>query len=196
MQASENKMPTSQEIQALEENYLFPTYKRYDLYVSHGSGVYLYDLEGRPYLDFLAGIAVNALGYGHPRITKVLQEQGASLIHCSNLFYHPYQGALAQRLAEISGLSRVFFCNSGTEANEAALKIARAYARVKGHEDKTEILVMNNSFHGRTCGALSLTASEKYQAPFRPLVPDIRVIEDYTVEAMEKAFSADRKSVV
>src|SRR4030095_16989324 len=111
------------EIQVLEEKYLFPTYKRYDLSVSHGSGAYVYDLEGKRYLDFLAGIAVNSLGYNHPRLVQALLEQGQSVIHCSNLFYHPYQGKLAQRLADLSGMSRVFFTNSGAEAIEAALKI-------------------------------------------------------------------------
>src|SRR5262245_24282859 len=110
------------QIRSLEEKYLFPTYKRYELFVSHGSGAYVYDLEGKRYLDFLAGIAVNSVGYNHPRLVQVLLEQGQRLIHCSNLFYHPYQGQLAQRLAELSGMSRVFFTNSGTEAIEAALK--------------------------------------------------------------------------
>ncbi len=119
-------------ILALEGEYLFPTYKRYDLFLSHGSGAYLYDLDGRKYLDFLGGIAVNSLGYGHPRLMRVLRDQGERLIHCSNLFYHSYQGILAKRLAELSGMSKVFFTNSGTEAIEAALKISRAYAHRLG----------------------------------------------------------------
>jgi len=124
------------EIRELESSFLFRTYERQDLILSHGTGIHLYDLEGRRYVDFLAGIAVNALGYNHPRLVRVIQQQGQRLIHCSNLFYHPYQGALAKRLAEISGLSRVFFTNSGTEANEAALKIARAHARCQGCDDR------------------------------------------------------------
>jgi acetylornithine/N-succinyldiaminopimelate aminotransferase len=177
------------EIQVLEERYLFPTYKRSDLFVSHGSGAYVYDLEGNRYLDFLAGIAVNSLGYNHPRLVRVLLEQGQRMIHCSNLFYHPYQGQLAKRLADVSGMSRVFFTNSGTEAIEAALKIARAYARSQGNEAKATILSLKNSFHGRTLGALSITAQEKYQAPFRPLVPDVEVVEDFTLPALRRAFS-------
>ncbi len=178
----------SEEIRALEETYLFPTYKRYDLYVSHGSGAYVYDLDGRKYLDFLAGIAVNSLGYAHPRLVAVLNEQGRRLVHCSNLFYHPYQGMLAKRLVELSGMARVFFSNSGTEAIEAALKIARAYAHKLGRPDKSRILALKNSFHGRTFGALSITAQEKYQAPFRPLVPDVTIVEA-SVAALEEAFS-------
>jgi acetylornithine aminotransferase/acetylornithine/N-succinyldiaminopimelate aminotransferase len=176
-------------IAALEEQYLFPTYKRYDLFCSHGSGVYVYDLNGKRYLDFLAGISVNSLGYNHPRLVKVFQEQAQRLIHCSNLFYHPYQGLLAKRLAELSGMSKVFFTNSGAEAVEAALKIARAYGNAQDGKNKSVILTLKNSFHGRTFGALSITTQEQYQAPFRPLVPDVEVVEELTIPALEKAFS-------
>jgi acetylornithine/N-succinyldiaminopimelate aminotransferase len=179
----------SADIQALEEQYLFPTYKRADLFCSHGEGACLYDLDGKRYLDFLGGISVNSLGYNHPRLVKILMDQGQRLIHCSNLFYHPYQGLLAKKLVEISGMSKVFFTNSGTEAIEAALKIARAYGRKGNREGKSVILTLKNSFHGRTFGALSITTQEKYQAPFRPLVPDIEIVEDLTVAALEKAFS-------
>ncbi len=176
------------EIAALEQECLFPTYKRYDLFVSHGAGAFVYDLQGRRYLDMLAGIAVNALGYNHPRLTRVLIEQAQKIVHCSNLFYHPFQGVLARRLTLISGMSRVFFTNSGTEAIEGALKIARAYARSQGNAQKSAILTLKNSFHGRTLGALSITAQEKYQEPFRPLLPGVSVVEDFTVEALEHAF--------
>jgi acetylornithine/N-succinyldiaminopimelate aminotransferase len=180
---------TAQEIAALEQECLFPTYKRYDLFLARGAGAYVYDLHGRRYLDMLAGIAVNALGYDHPRLTRVLSEQAHRLVHCSNLFYHQFQGALARRLTLISGMARAFFTNSGTEAIEGALKIARAHARAQGRNDKTVILALKNAFHGRTLGALSITAQEKYQAPFRPLLPDVAVVEGYTVEALEQCFS-------
>jgi acetylornithine/N-succinyldiaminopimelate aminotransferase len=176
-------------IQALEEQYLFPTYKRAELYCASGSGVYVYDISGKRYLDFLAGISVNSLGYSHPRLVRALVEQGQRLIHCSNLFFHPYQGLLAKRLVDISGMSKVFFTNSGTEAVEAALKIARAYGHAQKGSGKSVILTLRNSFHGRTFGALSITTQEKYQAPFRPLVPDVGVIEEFTVPALERAFS-------
>jgi acetylornithine aminotransferase/acetylornithine/N-succinyldiaminopimelate aminotransferase len=137
----------------------------------------------------LAGISVNSLGYNHPRLVRVLVEQGQRLIHSSNLFYNPYQGLLAKRLAESSGMARVFFTNSGTEAIEAALKVARAYGHAQCGENKSVILTLKNSFHGRTFGALSITTQEKYQAPFRPLVPDVAIVEDFTVAGLEKAFS-------
>ena len=178
-----------EEIMALEEKYLFPTYKRSELFCDRGSGVYVYDLSGKRYLDFLAGISVNSLGYNHPRLARVLVEQGQRLIHSSNLFYNPFQGLLAKRLAESSGMSKVFFTNSGTEAVEAALKVARAYGHAQGGEKKSVILTLKNSFHGRTFGALSITTQEKYQAPFRPLVPDVGIVEDFTVSALTKAFS-------
>jgi acetylornithine aminotransferase/acetylornithine/N-succinyldiaminopimelate aminotransferase len=189
MEIKEAIQITPAEIQALEEKYLFSTYKRSELFCSHGSGAYIYDLDGKPYLDFLAGISVNSLGYNHPRLVQVLMDQGQRLIHCSNLFYHPYQGLLAKKLAEASGMSKVFFTNSGTEAIEAALKIARSYGRAGNRKSKTVILTLKNSFHGRTFGALSITTQEKYQAPFRPLVPDVSIVEELTVAALEKAFS-------
>jgi acetylornithine aminotransferase/acetylornithine/N-succinyldiaminopimelate aminotransferase len=176
-----------EDIEKLEEEYLFPTYKRSKLFCSHGSGSHVYDIDGKRYLDMLSGISVNSLGYSHPRLVKAMVEQGERLVHCSNLFYHPYQGLLAKKLVEISGMSKAFFCNSGTEAIETALKIARAYG--SNQKGKSIILTLKNSFHGRTFGALSITTQEKYQAPFRPLVPDIEVVEEFSVPALEKAFS-------
>ncbi len=179
---------SEEEIKALEGKWLFPAYQRYELVLSRGDGAYLFDLQGRRYLDLLAGIAVNSLGYNHPRIVKVLREQGKRLVHCSNLLYQPYQGLLAKRLAELAGMSRVFFTNSGTEAVEAALKIARAHARKQGYQGKSRFLCVKNSFHGRTFGALSITAQEKYQAPFRPLLADVSVLPELTTGALEKVF--------
>jgi acetylornithine/N-succinyldiaminopimelate aminotransferase len=179
----------AEEIQALEEKYLFATYKRAALFCSHGSGPFLFDLTGKCYLDMLAGISVNSLGYNHPRLARVMAEQGQRLIHCSNLFYNPYQGLLAKKLTEISGMSKAFFTNSGTEAIEASIKLARAYSHSKNHTDKSVILALKNSFHGRTLGALSITSQEQYQAPFRPLIPDVEFVEDFTPAALEKAFS-------
>jgi acetylornithine aminotransferase/acetylornithine/N-succinyldiaminopimelate aminotransferase len=189
METTDAAQLSPEEIQALEEKYLFATYKRSELFCSHGSGVYVYDLAGKRYLDMLAGISVNSLGYNHPRLVRVLVEQGQRLIHSSNLFYNPYQGLLAKRLAERSGMAKVFFTNSGTEAIEAGLKVARAYGHAQGGENKSVILTLKNSFHGRTFGALSITIQEKYQAPFRPLVPDVEIVEDFTVAGLEKAFS-------
>src|SRR5438270_13286207 len=117
----------SQSVMDLEREYVLQNYARYPLVLRRGKGAYVYDLDGKRYLDFIAGIGVNALGHAHPRIVKVIREQAARLIHCSNLYYHEYQGVLAKKLAEISGLQRTFFCNSGTEAMEGALKMVRAH---------------------------------------------------------------------
>ncbi|MDR0310356.1 MAG: aspartate aminotransferase family protein [Acidobacteriota bacterium] len=191
MKTKKTALPGPKEIKKLEDKYLFQTYKRTEIYLSHGNGAYVYDIEGRMYLDLLAGISVNSLGYNHPRIVDVIDEQGKKLIHGSNLFYHQYQGLLAKKLTEISGMSRAFFANSGTEAMEAAMKIARAYGKSGKRKGKTKILSLKNSFHGRTLGALSITAQEKYQAPFLPLVPDVEIVEETTVAALKKAFSDD-----
>ena len=130
----------------------------------------MWDSKGKRYLDFLSGIGVNALGHGHPAIQTTLKRQAGRLIHVSNLFFHEYQAELAKRLTKISGLDRAFFCNSGTEAWEGALKLARAYARAQnnnGHKAKWRLLALENSFHGRTFGSLATTGQEKYRASFR-----------------------------
>ena len=147
------------------------TYRRPTLVFVRGRGCYLYDHRGRKYLDFLGGLAVNALGYSHPRLTRVIRRQSARAVHFSNLFHHLYQGPLAHKLTEWSGLERVFFTNSGTEAVEGALKLARLAAHKRGTEGKARILELENSFHGRTFGALSITHPAKYRDPFGPLVP-------------------------
>ena len=143
---------TAELIMDRERKYLLQNYARYPLVLARGKGSYVFDTEGRRYLDFIAGIGVNALGHGHPRIIKVIREQAARLIHTSNLYYHPYQGVLAERLARMSGLDRTFFANTGTEAVEGALKLARAHGR-SIHPEKYEIISLDNSFHGRTMGA-------------------------------------------
>jgi len=174
-----------------ETALLLPTYERYPVLLRRGKGVYLYDSLGRKYLDFLSGIGVNALGYGHPAIGKALAHQAARLIHVSNLFYHDYQAELAARLATVSGLDRAFFCNSGTEAWEGALKIARAYARFSnsnGHKAKWRILAMENSFHGRTFGSLATTGQPKYRKPFAPLMPGVEFVRFNDVAQLEKTF--------
>jgi predicted acetylornithine/succinylornithine family transaminase len=160
----------------LESQYVMGTYARNPVMFVRGKGSTLYDETGKAYLDFISGIGVNVLGYDHPRVKRVLKEQG-NLLHTSNLYYHPYQGQLAERLVKASGLARVFFANTGTEANEGALKLARAWQRRQGREDKTEFVSLVNSFHGRTMGALSITAQEKYRKPFEPLIPGVRFID-------------------
>src|SRR5262245_34446158 len=134
--------PALEQIQQLEARYLMQTYARGPVMFVRGKGSTLYDDKGKSYLDFIAGIGVNVLGYDHPRVRKALRDQ-ANLLHTSNLYYHPYQGQLAERLAQASGLSRVFFCNTGTEANEGALKLARAWQRRQGREGKTEFVALS-----------------------------------------------------
>jgi len=157
-----------------EQRLLLPTYDRHKVLFDRGRGVYLWDSHGRRYLDFLSGIGVNALGHRHPAIQATVKQQAGRLIHVSNLFFHKYQAELAARLTRISGLDRAFFCNSGTEAWEGALKLARAYARAQnsnGHKPKWRILALDNSFHGRTFGSLATTGQAKYRDPSRPCCP-------------------------
>src|SRR5271169_5469042 len=172
--------------------FLMPTYKRQPIVFTHGRGCYVYDSRGKKYLDFLGGIAVNALGHSHPRIVKTIRREAGRAVHLSNLFHNPYQGPLARKLAEWSGLDRVFFTNSGTEAMDGALKLARAYAHAKSAKGtaapKTRILALENSFHGRTFGALSITYPEKYREPFGPLVPGVEFIRFNDVEDLEAKF--------
>lgn len=174
-----------------ERVFLVPTYDRYRVLLEEGSGVYLRDSCGRRYLDFLSGIGVNALGYCHPAIQRTLKAQAGRLIHVSNLFFHQYQAELARRLTRISGLRRAFFCNSGTEAWEGALKFARAYARSQrrnGDKPKWRILALDNSFHGRTFGSLATTGQAKYRAPFAPLVPGVSFVAFNDVTDLKKQF--------
>ncbi len=174
-----------------EEKLLLPTYDRHKILFTHGRGVYLWDSKGRRYLDFLSGIGVNALGHAHPAIQKVLKQQAGKLIHTSNLFYHEYQAELAKRLTKISGLDRAFFCNSGTEAWEGALKLARAYAREhnsNGHKAKWRLLALENSFHGRTFGSLATTGQAKYRHPFAPLMPGVNFVAFNDVQDLRRQF--------
>ncbi len=170
----------------LERDYLLQNYSRYPLVVQRGKGVYVFDTAGKKYLDFIAGIGVNALGHAHPRIVKVIREQAALLVHCSNLYYHEYQGPLAKKFAEASGLHRSFFANTGTEAMEGALKLVRAHGNRTAAE-KTEIVSLENSFHGRTLGALSITGQAKYRKDFEPLLPGVKFVQANNVEALEAA---------
>ena len=175
-----------EEIMALEREYLLQNYARYPLALHRGKGCYLYDIEGNRYLDLISGIGVNSLGYAHPRITKVIRQQAGLLLHTSNLYYNEYQGRLAERLAKISGLQRSFFCNSGAEAMEGALKMIRAHG-TSSDPEKIEVVALENSFHGRTFGALSVTGQPKYRKDFEPLVPGARFVPRNDIAALEAA---------
>jgi acetylornithine/N-succinyldiaminopimelate aminotransferase len=172
----------------LESRYLLQNYARHPLVLVRGDGPYMWDAEGRRYLDFIAGIGVNALGQNHPRIVRAIQEQAALLIHTSNLFYNEYQGPLARRIAEVSGMSRTFFSNSGTESTEGALKMIKAH----GHDispEKHEIVSLENSFHGRTLGALAITGQPKYRKDFEPLIPGVKFVPPNDIAALDAAVS-------
>jgi acetylornithine aminotransferase/acetylornithine/N-succinyldiaminopimelate aminotransferase len=181
-------------IQAAEKKLLLHTYERNPYLFVGGKGVYLRDENGDEYLDLLSGIGVSALGYGHPAVEKAIQEQSQRLIHTSNLFYHEGTANLALLLTEISGLDRVFFCNSGTEAWEAALKLARAHSsrlRASGKRIGTKFLALEHSFHGRTMGSVATTHKEKYRTPFAPVMPCVEFVRFNDVEDLKKKFSND-----
>lgn len=181
-------------IQAAEKKLLLHTYERNPYLFVSGQGVYLHDENGKEYLDLLSGIGVSALGYKHPAIERAIQEQSQRLLHTSNLFYHEGTANLALLLTEISGLDRVFFCNSGTEAWEAALKLARAHAmrlRANGKRIGTRFLALEHSFHGRTMGSVATTHKEKYRVPFAPVMPDVEFVRFNDVADLRKKFSKD-----
>ena len=165
----------SQPVFDLEKQYLLQNYGRYRLVLSRGKGCWLYDIDKRRYLDLISGIGVNSLGHAHPRIMRVIREQAGKLIHSSNLYYHEYQGQLAKKLCETSGLQRVFFCNSGTESVEGAIKMVRSHGNHLNPE-KIEMVALENSFHGRSMGALSITGQPKYRKDFEPLLPGVRFV--------------------
>jgi predicted acetylornithine/succinylornithine family transaminase len=159
------------EIMDLDHEYVMGTYARQPIVFVRGEGAKLWDSEGREYLDFLAGIAVVQVGHCHPRIAEAIAKQAGTLMHVSNLFHNAHQAPLAERLCRLTGMEKAFFCNSGAEANEAALKIARKWGKQKRGNDCYEIITFEGSFHGRTMGTVTATAQPKYQAPFAPLVP-------------------------
>jgi len=187
--------PAPVSVMDLEKQYLFQNYARFPIVLTRGKGCYVYDSSGKRYLDLIAGIGVNALGYAHPRMTKVIREQAGKMVHCSNLYYNEYQGPLAERIAKVSGLDRVFFCNSGTEAIEGALKVIRAHGR-KISPEKFETVALHDSFHGRTFGALSITGQEKYRSDFEPMLPGARFVRRNDIGALEQAVCDNTAGIV
>lgn len=167
-------MMNTQDIMAQGEQYLLHTYNRYPVVLDHGEGVYLFDSEGKKYLDFCAGIAVFALGYGNEAVNHAVKNQVDKLVHTSNYFYNEPAVSAAKKICKVSGMDRVFFCNSGTEAVEGAMKTALRYAYDRDGKAGHEIIAMKHSFHGRSLGSLSLTGNAHYQDPFKPLISGIR----------------------
>jgi acetylornithine/N-succinyldiaminopimelate aminotransferase len=177
-------------VEARDRQFILGTYARASFHPRGGEGAKLVDADGKALWDFLSGIAVNALGYGHPALVRVLEEEALSLLHTSNLFYHPAPGLLAEKLVEVSGMSKVFFCNSGTEANEAAIKLVRL-----ARPERTEIIALAEGFHGRSIGALSITGHEAYRRPFEPLLPSVRFIEPNDINALLGAVSENTAAI-
>src|SRR5216110_386714 len=180
---------------AREARHVLQTYRRQPVTFVRGEGVRLWDAAGREYLDLLSGIGVAALGHAHPRLSRAIAEQAGTLIHTSNLFFHPFQGEVAERLATLSGLPRAFFCNSGTEAVEACLKFARRYWFTKG-APRAEFIALEESFHGRTFGALSITSDEHYRAPFEPLLADVKFVPVNDPAALLAAVSTKTAAII
>jgi acetylornithine/N-succinyldiaminopimelate aminotransferase len=180
----------------LERKYLLNTYSRYPVVFNRGKGVFLYDIEGKRYLDFVSGLGVNALGHAHPRIVKTIREQAARLLHVSNLYYHEYQGPLAQKLCSLSGLNRAFFSNSGTEAIEGSIKLARLAGHRAGGEAKSRLVALEGSYHGRTFGALSLTGQDKHRKGFEPLLEDVTFVKQNDLEGLRLAVNENACAIV
>ena len=189
-------MSRFEEIADLERRYLLQTYSRYPVALEKGKGVFLFDFEGNRYLDFVSGIGVNALGHAHPRIVKAIREQAAKLIHISNLYYNEYQGRLAQRLCQLSGLDRAFFQNSGTEAIEGSIKLARLAGHRIGGDAKCKLVGLEGSYHGRTFGALSLTGQDKHRKGFEPLLGDVTFVPQNNIEALRAAINENTCAIV
>jgi predicted acetylornithine/succinylornithine family transaminase len=193
-------MTTLDQIADRERQYLLQTYNRYPVVLSRGKGVFLYDIDGNRYLDFVAGLGVNSLGHAHPRIVKVIREQAAKLIHVSNLYYHEYQGALAEKLCVLSGsssgMTRAFFSNSGTEAVEGSIKLARLAGHRVGGAAKSKLVALDGSYHGRTFGALSLTGQDKHRKGFEPLLEDVTFVGRNHIEGLRSAVNDNTCAIV
>jgi len=184
-----------EETQAREAKHVLQTYRRNPISFVRGQGVRLFDSEGREYFDLLSGIGVASLGHAHPGIARAVAEQATQLLHTSNLFFHPLQGQVAERLATLSGMPRTFFCNSGAEAVEACLKFVRRYWYTKG-EPRAEFVALEESFHGRTFGALSVTSDEHYRAPFEPLLPSVKFVSNSDPAALMAAVTAKTAAII
>jgi acetylornithine/N-succinyldiaminopimelate aminotransferase len=183
------------DVQALDGRYVLQTYKRAPVVFTRGEGVYLFDEQGTRYLDLISGVGVASLGHANPALAHALAEQARTLIHTSNLYYHELQGEVASRLAALSGLSRTFFCNSGTEAMEGCLKFARRFWHTAGRADRAGFVAMEHAFHGRTIGSLSVTWDEHYRAPFAPLLQDVVWVSTQDPEPLAAAVS-DRTAAI
>ena len=187
---------TLDDIRGREARHVLQTYRRQPVAFVRGSGPRLYDVDGREYLDLVSGIGVASLGHAHPGLAAAIAEQASTLLHTSNLYFHPYQAEAAERLAALSGLPRVFFCNSGTEANEACLKFARRYWYKKGVQGRTGFVAVQGGFAGRTLGALSVTWDEHYRRPFMPLLEPVTFVDPARPEDVRRAVTGMTAAVI
>ena len=189
-------MTTLDDIQQRELRHVLQTYRRQPVAFVRGVGSRLYDTDGREYLDCITGIGVTSLGHAHPGLTAVIADQAATLLHTSNLYYHPYQAEAAARLAQLSGLSRTFFCNSGTEAVEACLKFARRYWFTQGATQRIGFVALKGAFAGRTMGALSVTHTESYRAPFGPLIGPVTFVDPGAPDDLAAAVTDETAAII
>ncbi len=189
-------MTTTADVISVEAGNVLQVYRRGPIVFERGRGCRLVDAAGRSYLDLISGVGVAALGHAHPRIAEAIAAQASELLHTSNLFFHPLQGEVAARLAQLSGLPRAFFCNSGTEAVEASLKFARKFWRAQGAQDRTGFVALEHSFHGRTMGSLSVTWDEHYRGPFAPLIPDVRFVPADDPAALRAAVTSSTAAII
>jgi acetylornithine/N-succinyldiaminopimelate aminotransferase len=183
-------------VAALEARHIVPTYARVPVVFDRGDGASLFDQQGRRYLDVISGIGVASLGHANPALAKAISAQASVLLHTSNLYYHPLQGQVASRLAELSGLPRAFFCNSGTEAVEACLKFARRHWHKSGDSSRTQVVALEGAFHGRTFGSLSVTWDDHYRAPFAPLLDGITFVSPTRPDALRAAVTPRTAAVI
>jgi len=183
-------------IQEVEAEHLLQVYRRIPIVLTRGEGSYLYDIDDRKYLDFVSGLGVASLGHSHQRLAAAVSDQASRLLHTSNLYFHPLQGQVGQRLAALSGLPRAFFCNSGTEAVEGCLKFARRYWYTHGDTKRTRIVALERSFHGRTFGSLSATWEPAYRQPFQPLLPEVSFVSPTDPQALDTVVGPDVAAII
>jgi acetylornithine/N-succinyldiaminopimelate aminotransferase len=187
---------SANDVRAIESQHVLQTYRRLPVVFERGDGVRLYDDHGRGYLDFVSGIGVASLGHAHAGLARALATQASTLIHTSNLYFHPLQGELATRLSALTGLERAFFCNSGTEAVEACLKFARRYWHTKGETARTKFVAFSHAFHGRTMGSLSVTWDDHYRAPFAPLIPGVTFVDAADPASLASVVDAETAAII
>jgi acetylornithine/N-succinyldiaminopimelate aminotransferase len=183
-------------VQDQEAQHILQVYRRTPVVFERGEGMYLIASDGRRYLDFISGVGVASLGHAHPGLAAAIADQASTLLHTSNLFYHPLQGEVATRLSTLTGLDRAFFCNSGAEAVEACLKFARRYWFTKGETTRTKYIAFSHAFHGRTMGALSVTWDDHYRAPFQPLIPNVVFVDNNDPAALAAAVDATTAAII